>query len=208
MPTDSNEGKKIFHQLAQETLDTGQPGRYNQAIMDFGATQCTPQAPDCKNCPLQSNCVAFQQNLVEKLPVKAKKLVKRERFFSLSGHRMQCKNSSKKNVLQGYLAATVRVSAHRTTSDNPAAEHLQNNFLWKNLLVGEQFELKQVSKPFKQTLTHQVIHAVFFEIELQTRNRPEDADFIAIERKNLSKFAFPKIIDWYLQDNSLYLNLL
>ena len=44
-PIDSTEGKKLFASLAGEFLDKSRPAVYNQAIMDFGAIQCTPQNP-------------------------------------------------------------------------------------------------------------------------------------------------------------------
>ncbi|MEM9990488.1 MAG: A/G-specific adenine glycosylase, partial [Bacteroidota bacterium] len=69
-PIDSTIGKKEFTQLANELLDSTQPHRFNQAIMDFGATQCKPKLPNCPNCPLQSHCTAFQQKTVNTYPVK------------------------------------------------------------------------------------------------------------------------------------------
>lgn len=46
------------------------PGDFNQAMMDLGATVCTPRNPRCSLCPLKKGCVAFEQNLQEALPVK------------------------------------------------------------------------------------------------------------------------------------------
>lgn len=207
-PTDSTDGKKLFNQLAQQALDQNQPGRYNQAIMDFGATQCTPQSPDCKSCPLNSKCIAFQQNMVEKLPVKSRKLVKRERYFHYliieSDVEVLLQKRTEKDIWQQlYEFPLIELPEAQL---NP--EDLYKELLWKNLLGDRPFKVRRISKPFKQTLTHQVIYAVFFEIELPAGQLPEDSYFIVTERKNLSKFAFPKIIDLYLRDNSLYLNLL
>ena len=44
-PIDSSEGKKIFTDIAFSQLDTKEPGAFNQAIMDFGATICKPALP-------------------------------------------------------------------------------------------------------------------------------------------------------------------
>ena len=78
----STEGKKQFAQLANELLDVSQPATYNQAIMEFGALQCTPVSPDCLLCPFQANCVANATGQIAKLPVKTKKTKVRERFFN------------------------------------------------------------------------------------------------------------------------------
>jgi A/G-specific adenine glycosylase len=82
-PINSTEGKKEFALLAQELLPTSnlksQSSNYNQAIMDFGAIQCTPASPDCMNCPLMETCVAFREGRVAELPVKLKTLKVQER---------------------------------------------------------------------------------------------------------------------------------
>lgn len=81
-PINSTKGIKEFKQLAQSLIDPEQPGAYNQAIMDFGSMQCKPQSPDCSQCPLNTSCVAFEQNKVKELPVKEKKLKVKNRFFN------------------------------------------------------------------------------------------------------------------------------
>ena len=81
-PFDTTEGKKEFGQLAQKLIDAQHPGPYNQAIMDFGATVCTPQNPDCPNCPLKKWCAAFKLGKVDELPVRKNKVAVRQRFFN------------------------------------------------------------------------------------------------------------------------------
>lgn len=51
MPIDTTAGKRAFAELAQSQLDTSRPGLYNQAIMDFGALQCTPGAAPVRGLP-------------------------------------------------------------------------------------------------------------------------------------------------------------
>lgn len=69
VPIDSTEGKKTFTALAGEVLDKSRPADYNQAIMDFGAVQCTPQSPNCLFCPLSGSCRALSEGKVQQLPV-------------------------------------------------------------------------------------------------------------------------------------------
>ena len=80
-PTDTSEGKKIFTALAQELLDIKQPGKYNQAIMDFGATICKPALPNCGNCVLSTHCVALLNSQVNHLPIKTKTIERKKRWF-------------------------------------------------------------------------------------------------------------------------------
>ena len=45
--------------LANDIVDTQRPGDFNQALMELGATVCTPKSPDCTKCPLKSTCRAY-----------------------------------------------------------------------------------------------------------------------------------------------------
>ncbi len=81
-PINSTEGIKQFKELAQSIIQKEEPGRYNQAIMDFGALHCKPKNPLCNECPLASNCIAFEQQKVSELPVKIKKIKVKKRYFN------------------------------------------------------------------------------------------------------------------------------
>ncbi len=73
VPIDTTAGKKYFAQLAQELLPSQRSADYNQALMDFGATQCTPASPDCDGCCLNASCEARQKGTVGALPIKSHK---------------------------------------------------------------------------------------------------------------------------------------
>ena len=69
-PVGSTAAKKEFTALAQSLLPADRPGDFNQAMMDFGAIQCTPASPACLTCPLAATCVALREGRVESLPVR------------------------------------------------------------------------------------------------------------------------------------------
>ncbi|WP_251519070.1 MULTISPECIES: A/G-specific adenine glycosylase [Staphylococcus] len=54
-----------------------QSGTFNQAMMELGALVCTPKNPLCLFCPVQQHCEAFEQGTVSELPVKSKKIKKK-----------------------------------------------------------------------------------------------------------------------------------
>lgn len=60
--------EKQLWRLAEEHLPEARLADYTQAIMDFGATLCTRHDPACMLCPLQDDCVARREGLVEQLP--------------------------------------------------------------------------------------------------------------------------------------------
>ena len=52
---------EAFWHNANLLVDDDSPGDFNQALMELGATICTPKNPLCTNCPISTNCLAFQQ---------------------------------------------------------------------------------------------------------------------------------------------------
>ena len=73
---------KIFFEITLKLIDSTVPALFNQAIMEFGALQCTPKNPDCGSCPFQKSCYAFQEGCVDSLPIKTKKITVSNRFFN------------------------------------------------------------------------------------------------------------------------------
>jgi len=59
-----------FYNLAHELLDPAAPGDWNQALMELGATVCTPRNPICPTCPVHAHCEALARGLVDALPEK------------------------------------------------------------------------------------------------------------------------------------------
>ncbi len=57
-----------YYNQAEELLDRDRPGDWNQALMELGATVCTPRNPGCDACPLRSQCRARALGLVAELP--------------------------------------------------------------------------------------------------------------------------------------------
>jgi len=53
---------------ARDLLDSDRPGDSNQAMMELGATLCTPRNPRCLLCPLESGCAAARQGIQESFP--------------------------------------------------------------------------------------------------------------------------------------------
>ena len=66
--------KRQIRELVQRAIAVNQPGDFNQALMDLGATICIPKVPRCPICPLQKYCIAKDKGLQQQLPVKKKKM--------------------------------------------------------------------------------------------------------------------------------------
>lgn len=74
-------GKRYFTETANTFLPKNQPDLFNQAMMDLGATVCTPKQTQCGICPLQKGCRAFHMGNVDAFPTKKKKNPLKLRHF-------------------------------------------------------------------------------------------------------------------------------
>jgi len=155
-PIDSTKGKKQFTQLADELLNRKKPGEYNQAIIDFGATHCTPKNPSCGNCELQDICIAFRDDKQGAFPVKEKKIKKRTRYFQYfiveSPDGLLLHKRVEKDIWQNLYEFPVQ----ETEKILETAELLQED-LFLTFTSGDKNSLQAVSRPFQQMLTHQYL---------------------------------------------------
>ena len=64
--------RKVFEAIIENVIDHNDPGAFNQALMELGATVCTPKSPKCLSCPVSAHCEAYKQGIDDLLPVKSK----------------------------------------------------------------------------------------------------------------------------------------
>ncbi|QEY33476.1 8-oxo-dGTP diphosphatase MutT [Synechococcus sp. RSCCF101] len=70
-PTPPARAGALFWSWSDTLLDPARPRDFNQALMDLGATVCTPRAPACERCPWRPWCAAYAAGTVDRYPVKA-----------------------------------------------------------------------------------------------------------------------------------------
>jgi len=185
-PIDSTGGQKQFRELADELLDPAQPAAFNQAIMDFGASVCTPQLPGCAVCPLENRCTARRQDLVGLLPVKSKKIATRERLFQYlvltAGDEVYIQQRTGKDIWQSlyefYLLETA--TGYRDTA------------IWQELLPLVK-KVKEDEFESSQKLTHQLIRSRFHSVCLHARPNALQGG-IWVKKDLLKNYPFPKTI--------------
>lgn len=162
-------GKKAFQLLADSLIPADEPDTYNQAIMEFGAIQCTPFMPDCLFCPLQNACYAFQHGLVQVLPHKIKNKSSRLRYFHYLVFKFESqyylKKRGKNDIWEGLY------DFYLLTAEEQAAlplEIIQQELTSLNPLLSYS-KITEPLKTYKHTLTHQKITAKFYLIHLNSR---------------------------------------
>lgn len=188
-PIDSTEGKKEFTALAQKLLDKKFPGDYNQAIMDFGALVCTPQAAGCKKCPFAKTCAARRKNRVDELPVKAQKTKISERFF----HYIYVEQG-------GFLWLHKRGAGDiwQNLYELPLVETAKSGELKKTPAWCGRAKLSVVGKPIKHVLSHRIIWAQLYRVKLPpTAQVPPQ--FICVKKAELEKYAVSRLVQKLLE---------
>jgi A/G-specific adenine glycosylase len=201
-PIDTTPGKIKFEQLANKFLDKQHAAKYNQALMDFGATQCIPKNPDCINCILKNSCEAFKLGIVANLPIKEKKLSKKNRYFNFffitDGKNIIIEKRIKNDIWQNlYQLPLIETSSHLSIDKilkpsiidkHPFLGSLKPRFK-KNIKAGI---IKQ------QTLTHQNLLIQFYMLQLPNLENYNIAGFETISNQQINEFGFPKTIAEFL----------
>ena len=189
-PINTTEGKKTFAALAQSLMPTPSDnghenicGLYNQAIMDFGAIQCTPQSPKCIVCPLQESCEALRTGKTDTLPVKEKKLKIKARHLIYIYIRCQGETAIHRrgegDIWQGLWEPVLMEDGRRKMEEGR---------------VKMEEGLRCVAKGVKHVLTHQVLTADFYLWE--TATKPElPEDYIWIKEEDIDNYGIPRLVD-------------
>lgn len=192
-PFDTSKGKKQFQKLAQELLDKKNPAEYNQAIMEFGALQCVPKSPRCNDCPIANDCIAFNTNTVSLLPIKSKKIKVKNRFL----HFLVVNKNNE------VLIGKRKIGIWQGLYEFPFLEFDENldekcvlkSFLWINFFKDSVKQISSISEVYIHKLSHQKIHAKFWEIDV---NSFFPSDFKIVKCNELQKYPVSSLIEKYL----------
>lgn len=175
-PINTTEGKKEFTLLAQSLLPPQEASAFNQAMMDFGAIQCTPVSPRCEQCPLAESCVALREGRIDILPVKQKTLKVKER--QLTYIYIRC---------NGYTAL------HRRPAGD-IWQGLYEPWLTDQVPQGAVLQRQRV----KHVLTHRILYADFWLWETEERPQLPD-DYFWIKEEEVGNYGVPRLIEILLE---------
>ena len=201
-PIDSTEGKKEFAELAQSLLDKEHPGEYNQAIMDFGAIQCTPIAPKCSNCPLATSCLAFAQNRATLLPAKSHKTKTSARYFNYLLIRTAQNIWLHKRVRKDIWHNLYELPLIETPQQQETLQLLKNEeFHRLTTFIGNQVELSHIEK-VKHILSHRIIYADFYLLNAKDTTIRLPEDYFSIPVAQWKSYAMPQLVYRFLEKNT------
>jgi len=195
---DTTKGKKVFENTARELIRDKNPGFHNQALMEFGALQCVPKSPDCKNCPVRTSCYAATHNKVAALPVKTKKTTQRNRFFYyffLQSGENTWLEKRKNNDIWKNLYQFPLIETDNELSDEELAK-IKPEFLDR-----QKFNVKYVSSSKKHILSHQIIFARLIHLEVDKTVRL-NKNYNQVPINDVENFAVPRLIEILMKQTS------
>lgn len=236
-PINSTQGKKEFAALAQSLLPSSKASdslssfspasdfqsslslvaAYNQAMMDFGAIQCTPQSPKCLLCPLAETCEAMRTNRVAELPVKQKTMKVKTRHLSYIYIRCKCETAIHRrgegDIWQGLWepfnasdiaeACASPSSAQASLSSTKFSTSLTKLSSFKKELAADLHlsnvdALQLLAQDVKHVLTHRILLADFYLLETEARPQLPD-DYIWIKEEEIEDYGIPRLIELLLE---------
>lgn len=176
-PINTTEGKKEFTALANSLLPANEASVFNQAMMDFGAVQCTPVNPQCTVCPLQETCVALHEGKTASLPVKRKTLKVQER-----------------HLVYIYVRHQGMTAIHRRAAGD-IWQGLYEPWLTEAVPSGAILLRQGV----KHVLTHRILYADFYLWEpAEQPQLPED--YFWIPEADIDQYGVPRLIELLLEE--------
>lgn len=176
-PINTTEGKKEFTALANSLLPANEASAFNQAMMDFGAIQCTPVNPQCTVCPLQETCVALHEGKTASLPVKRKTLKVQER-----------------HLVYIYVRHQGKTAIHRRAAGD-IWQGLYEPWLTEAVPSGAILLRQGV----KHVLTHRILYADFYLWEPAEQPQLPD-DYFWIPEADIDQYGVPRLIELLLEE--------
>ena len=194
-PINSSKAKKEFKNLAQELIDVNNPAEFNQAIMEFGARQCKPQSPDCKNCPFNTSCVALQKDLIKELPVKLKKTKVTKRYFNY----LVIVSDDKKTIIEQRIDKGIWQKLYQfpliETPKGVDSEFIQKELALVKLCKDAEHSVSLFNEEdIVHKLSHQHIYTKFWIVTL--KKLPQKG----ISYKNIRDYPVPTLINNFINE--------
>ena len=177
--------KRRIEQAAAELVPSERPGDFNQAMMDLGATVCTPGTPSCERCPLTALCDAFRAGDAEDIPDLPRKNPPKEIAYDLclifSGERVLMRQRTE-TMLQG-LWIFPMLEGWRAPRQIPAAVKRGTGLVVTAVEpVGEA----------RHVFTHQVWRMKLYVMQSNVADAPEGWRFVT--RAEMDALALPTAV--------------
>ncbi len=201
-PPATTEGKAVFSGKANALLEKNDPAAWNQAIMDLGATVCTPQNPRCAVCPLHRHCYAFQKNAIAELPARMAKAPLRQRFLhylilEAGGEIWLSRNDDMAGIWRG-LYQPFLIEANEALDTKTLAAHPDFRKLAPD--VGAL----QYEGHLQRKLTHQALDIRFFRLRVSGKPAVLSGNGLWTRPDHIAQLPLPKPIALFFEKKAYF----
>tara|TARA_Y100001968_G_scaffold266075_1_gene255433 strand:- start:178 stop:1245 length:1068 start_codon:yes stop_codon:yes gene_type:complete len=198
-PINTNEGKRKFTELANMLVPPKKTGDYNQALMDYGATQCKHQNPKCETCIFKKYCKSLRLGIIHKRPVKKTRnskikhrilnyfLIKKESNIYIQKR----KENIWKDLYELPLFESEKMIDKKYILDNEILKKLGINMRPLNIFL---------SNTMTHNLSHQKLDIFFWKVNAINISAKRGSGLKKISKKKISNYPFPKPIKIYLHE--------
>lgn len=184
LPETKKEATRMLKEIMEKQKKNFQAGDFNEALMELGEIICLPNGePNCQECPLQRMCIACEKGLTQELPIREKKLKRKEEnktvfFFKSQEGKVAIRKREEKGVLNGmYELPNVK-------------EKIEN--LKEIEEIVKQWNLKSTKIKNIGEYQHIFTHITWKMIAYQIEVEKENDKFIWVSKKQLEKdYALP-----------------
>jgi A/G-specific adenine glycosylase len=194
---DTKQGRREIIKLLYRHIPKNNPAEFNQAIMEFGALQCLPQAPTCQTCPLKNDCYAFQNGKVSLLPHPKRKPKQRKRYFNYLVYRQNgevlIRKRRAKDIWQNLFEFPL-IETPRPYSLASLQDGFPQYFVHTNVIAA--------SKKMKHILSHQELRVNFYILQAE-KDLPVLKDCIRIRESEMKEYPFSRLILKFWEENIL-----
>jgi len=203
-PIDHPNTHKTIDNLLRKAIKLADPAAFNQAIMDFGATVCTPKNPNCGECVFAAHCIAKANDDVNLLPIKSKSIKKTTRYFNyfvlLAPNLKQfvIEKRTENDIWKGlYQLPLYESQTLEDLSTKPLSEYFPKSV---NISDTSTYEVHSVSTK-KHILTHQTLVINFYVLEIIPYHIEFEGDRACfVSKTDYDQYPFPKVIADFLND--------
>jgi len=193
-------GRKEIQNIADILIDPNEPGKFNQAMMDFGATVCLPASPLCEKCLFADYCQAFLTNSQKEYPFKKPKPPLRNRYFQLfliySDTDLILTYRKEKDVWRGLNSFPLLETADEKWKFPEEGLAIAGIFIQRK-------QVQEKSQNDIQLLTHQRVHLFYHLIKLSVLPQTiSDNDLNIVPLNQIKDQVFPKFIHRFIEKNN------
>lgn len=174
-----------IREVAEQLTPDHRPGDYAQALMDLGATICTPRALKCSNCPVEEECISKMQGIAQELPMRVSKKARPTRrgyaFWAEFGGKVWLRRRPEQGLLGGMM---------EVPSDEWAPSNSWENIPPPRIPIIANWDI--LPGVVSHTFTHFYLELKIVRLELEEMINLQEGEWCDVSEKD--NYALPTVM--------------